>query len=629
MVTALFSGELQADRFYASGSTLSFGGLQSTGGATVSTGTLTFPNSNQLNFGASAGIDQSIKTFLSNPGLSITGPFVVGSGFISSPGTIQIVSPPSNPDPRLSFPNLGLRASIGHGGISSSYPGDITVTITPGGATTTSLISGMTTVPPSNLFLSGLGMFDPNQFVGLGNLGLPGSLITSGGSGFPFYAISGSSSLTSVLLGSTSKDGETFVLTPVDLGAMGQFILSAIPTNQALNGIASGLNNAGNRDFSNRLFRARSRYVSPDGGTASNNPFANRGRDIAASRYQRMESRLTGDTTISLNGRANSSTPNATSSSSAPILSDRNPFLSVEQPAGASLDPSVLATGEKWILWAGTDFGNVELDDLGPNAAGVDSHTYSSSIGLEYAVNDAISLGVGWSHLWNDNTLTRDLGSIDVEGDSAVVYGTWFKDNFWADLLYSYSSNEAETRRNTGLGTTVLGTPDIETHTASLNLGYNMGIDDGRIIHGPTFGASYTEGQVGSYTETGDPRSNTQFAGQEFGSLITRVGYQVNWSQESTIGLLRPQLRIGYGRENLKQEQTTAAALIPNAANNNTFVGVVNGQTSDPGEGWMELGAGISIQLSDTCSLTFDYETQIFRENVSVHYGTAMVRMKF
>lgn len=440
--------------------------------------------------------------------------------------------------------------------------------------------------------------------------------------------------LTSVILSATDVPGiDNILLFDLDAGnldAGNQVITSALPTNQALNWIASGLSNSGLRDFSSRLHRVRSRYV-PSGGTSasSGSPWANREVSAAASRYRSLENRLTGDTTINLNGPSRADSPGVSSSASAPVINDGSSFLSAEHPAGASFDPGVLAGGENWILWTGTDFGKVDLDDLGPNAVGVDSQSYTYSIGVEYAVSDAISLGVGWSHLWSDSILSRDLGSVDVEGDSAVIYATLFKNNLWADLLYSYGDNEAEVHRNTGLGTTVRGTPDIETHQTTLNLGYNMGLDGGRVVHGPTFGASYSEGRIDAYSETGDPRTNTQFAGQEFESLITRVGYQVNWRQDSTIGELRPQLRVGYGRENLDQEQAVAAALIPNAANNNSFFGVVNGQSSDPGEGWMEFGAGIGIQLTDSCLLTFDYETQIFRENVSVHYGSAMLQMQF
>lgn len=426
-----------------------------------------------------------------------------------------------------------------------------------------------------------------------------------------------------------------FMMPPTeDMGAIDQVTMSALPLNQTLTGIAQNGGNAGTRDFGNRLFRNRTRFEPQNGATTSvGDRFNNRGREVAASRYRSLEGRLNGDTTISLTPRSSSashlggSNPTTTVSSGSVSLNDSSPFLSAEVPAGDTVS-GALTGGDSWVLWASTDFGKVELEDLGNNNPGMESNSYSSSIGFEYALNDSLSLGLGWSHLWNDNTLTGGLGSVDVEGDSVVTYATWFRNNFWADALYSYGSSEAEIARSTGLGTTVRATPDIETHQASVNLGYNIGHDGGRVVHGPTFGATYTEGTVDGYTETGDPRSNTRFIEQDFESLITRLGWQVNWQEESTIGLLRPQVRIGYGRENLNRDRNAFGTLVPNVANNNTVFGI--GQsTSDPGEGWMELGAGLGVEISENCRLIFDYETQIFRENAKVHYGSAMVRMKF
>ena len=239
-------------------------------------------------------------------------------------------------------------------------------------------------------------------------------------------------------------------------------------------------------------------------------------------------STLSGTNSISLSPASPSARSTTSSSSGTGLtLSDSNPFLSTEVPAG-DYAKGVIAGGSDWILWASSDYGRVELDDLGNNTPGLESNSYSASIGFEYEVSDALAIGLGWSHLWNDNTLTGGLGSVDVEGNSVVTYATFFRNNFWADVFYSYGSNEADINRNTGLGTVVRAAPDIETHQASLNLGYNIGHQGGKIVHGPTFGATYTEGTVDAYTETGDPQNNIAFNEQDFESLITRLGWQVN-----------------------------------------------------------------------------------------------------
>ncbi len=485
-----------------------------------------------------------------------------------------------------------------------------------------------TTHTGSNFGWSGTSLIVPLGFTS-------GSISGSGTYPLPLSTLVGGNAMAFAMSFSHDIGNGTFIhmfmMPPADedMDAINQVMTSALPTNQALGGIASGLPNAGTRDFSNRLFGVRSRYVPPGGGsTASNDLSANRGRSIAASRYHRMETRLNGSNTISLNGASRTSSTSASGQLGTPVINDNQPFLSVERSAGTYLAPGTIAAGKNWSVFASADFGKVELDDLGPTTPGVQSNTQVSNIGFEYAVSDNLSIGAGWSHLWNDNTVNGGLGSVDVEGNAAVIYATYFKDNFWGDFLYSYGEYESDVRRNTGVGTVVNGTPDIETHQAAFNIGYNMGHDGGRIVHGPTFGVSYTEGTVGGYTETGDPANNTAFASQDFESFITRLGYQVNWKVESTIGQMRPQVRIGYGRENLNRDQTVAAALVPNVANNNTVFGI--GQSSaDPGEGWLELGAGISIDLCENAALLIDYDGQFLRQDSQAHFGSVKVQMKF
>ena len=81
------------------------------------------------------------------------------------------------------------------------------------------------------------------------------------------------------------------------------------------------------------------------------------------------------------------------------------------------------------------------------------------------------------------------------------------------------------------------------------------------IRYGPTFTANYSWGELDGYRETGDPRANAIFGAQEFESLVTQLGWQVTWAHETKWATLTPQLRLGYGRENLNQEENLSAEL--------------------------------------------------------------------
>ena len=92
---------------------------------------------------------------------------------------------------------------------------------------------------------------------------------------------------------------------------------------------------------------------------------------------------------------------------------------------------------------------------------------------------------------------------------------------------------------------------------------------------------------------------------------------------ETNYGMMRPQIRVGYGRENLNQDQRVQA-FVP-TLNNLTFI-----QTqADPGESWLDFGAGVAWQVKDNVAVQLDYNAQYLREDVSAHFGTVRARVGF
>ncbi len=410
----------------------------------------------------------------------------------------------------------------------------------------------------------------------------------------------------------------------VDYGALYSLTSSALPMNGAAGQIAGGVQQIGVNGLGSRLFRVRNRTTGGSGVAQAGSSFESRGRSVAASRYARFEERLEGEASIKLDGYRK---PLETSSTLDPSgLSFDNPF-SVTREAGVEASSGVVSSGSNWELFVSADFGSIKTDSLAATP-GIESNTQAGTVGFEYQVNDTLNLGVGWSHLQNDNTLTNNLGGVDLEGNTGMAYATLFKNNLWADLLYSYGSYDVDISRNTGLGSTVRGDTDVSTHLTMLNLGYNIPAGD-HIVHGPTFGAEYTDGQLNGYTETGDPRANTRFADQDFESLVTRLGWQVTWSGDTNIGVMTPQVRIGYGRENIDQDRNIAGTLV-NSPFGPGLGGFTAGQMQTvPGEGWMDLGAGIGIQICPNIGLYVDYQTQLFREATTAQYGSVRAEIKF
>lgn len=360
---------------------------------------------------------------------------------------------------------------------------------------------------------------------------------------------------------------------------------SAIPMNLAIGQIGSDVHHQAVRGINNRLFRARART------TAGN--------------LKRFP--------VSL--RQSSGFPSAQSSANA-------------------ASPDTVAAGDNWEYFVSGSFGDVGLDNLGANP-GLDSSTYNSTVGFEYKVSDPFSVGLGWSHVWNDNDMNGGLGSVDMDGDAAIVYATWFKNNVWADLLYGYGAYEADIRRPNGGGTSV-ASPDLTAHQLSLNVGYNIEADtantwlapltagNSRLVYGPTLGVDYSTGTLDGYAETGSPGFDAVFGDQDFDSLIARVGGQVTHSTRINWGRFQSQLRLEYAHESQDQGNTVRGSLVVDPLITAT------GTDLAAGRDWLEAGAGVSLDVVDSdVTVYLDYTGQFFRSDMTSSYFTLGARMRF
>ena len=414
-------------------------------------------------------------------------------------------------------------------------------------------------------------------------------------------------------------------LTIVDQGAIAQLLGSAVPMNISVGQIVDQIHNVPGRTLNRRLHRLRSRHQHHENG-----------HEVEASHFARSKTNLTGSQTIDLTASHSFNRDLEGQNFQAPLINDAIPALGLftEQPAHYSHDPNHIIGGDNWEVYASADFGNYSMDNQG-RVSHLESDTWAATAGIEFYINENLALGAGWSHVWNTSELSNGIGSFDIEGDAFMVYGSWFRNNFWADLFYSYGKYEANIQRNTFIGAGVSANPDLEAHQSTLNLGYN--IPTGRFVHGPTFRADYRFGNVDGYTETGNTRANTRFEEQEYDSFITTLGWQVNWQEEACWGALHPSFRLGYGRQNLQQE-TAITGTLENSPitiiQNGTVIGR-GGQFSDQlnrqdaGEGWLDFGAGVGMEFHNNWHLHFDYQARFFQENATLHYGTVKVGRSF
>lgn len=301
------------------------------------------------------------------------------------------------------------------------------------------------------------------------------------------------------------------------------------------------------------------------------------------------------------------------------VVSTLENVFSVEQFAGCEVCPEP----KRWEVYAVGDFGNFEQDALDTVNRGFQSDTWAGSVGVEYLVGKGLNVGAAYTYADNDTDLNEGLGNVDIEGNLYSVYATAFRDNRYVDVLYSYGDFENTLVRNTlTAGGFATGTPESDSHTFSINAGQNFEFCG--LVTGPTLGFDYTDGEVDAYNETGGGFAALNYEARKYTSSISSVGWQVSKTMGVNAGSLTLQGFTSWEHEFTPEGGNVRASLanFPTALN-------LNQPGAAPGTDWMVLGAG--VRLDSHCGWNFevDYQTQLFRDDVTAHYVGGKVAAEF
>lgn len=275
----------------------------------------------------------------------------------------------------------------------------------------------------------------------------------------------------------------------------------------------------------------------------------------------------------------------------------------------------------RWQAFATVNYGNVRLSPINKQA-GVQVDAWASGVGIERHVSRRMTLGFAFSFLQSTQTYTGGLGRVELEGPALSAYLSYVRSNVWCNLLYSFGDYDMGTSRNPGFGFTgAQGSTTAYTNTVQLNTGYSLRFQNNTLVMGPFAGVDYLHGSVDGYSETGGGPAALSFARQTFQSLVTRVGWSVSKKVTTDWAVITPQVRLSYERQNVR--------------NNGTSVSLINapftatGGHQSPGQDYMVVGAGVSFQFTPTLSLLLNYQTQIFRNNMTAQFASVRLGCKF
>ncbi len=248
--------------------------------------------------------------------------------------------------------------------------------------------------------------------------------------------------------------------------------------------------------------------------------------------------------------------------------------------------------------------------------------SWATSVGIERHVSRRVMVGFAATYLSSTQTYTGGLGEVDLEGPNLAAYLTYVRKDFWSSLVYAFGDYDLDSTRNPGFGQPVAsGSTRAYTNAVQYNTGWNFRFQNNTLITGPFAGIDYLHGTIDAYNETGGGIAALRFNKQSFDSLVTRVGWTTSKKIDTNWAVITPQLRLSYERQNIKNNGTSVQSLIvPISA---------SGGNQTPGQDYMVIGTSVNFQFTPDFSLLIGYQTQIFRNNMTSHFGSVRFGYKF
>jgi uncharacterized protein with beta-barrel porin domain len=292
-----------------------------------------------------------------------------------------------------------------------------------------------------------------------------------------------------------------------------------------------------------------------------------------------------------------------------------------------------LAEVKGWQAFATAGYGSADTDTSLP-AVGFQTDTVSGSVGAEYHATPQWVVGGAFTYVESQNTFGSGLGDVDIEGESVAGYVSFLGEHFYASFLYAFGSFEHDIQRDTLFNNTASAEPNSRAHTLQFNAAYNAKV--GAFTTGPYVGLDYVIGELESYQEAGGSTAILRVPGQNFDSLISRLGWQLARTYEVGSVKVTPQVRVAWAHEYRNDSEAVDVALArspfrlgsdPGSPGIGRFGASADSQP--PARDCLEIGAAVGIYWQDRFGIIVDYGARLLQGDAAAHYVSLTGSLKF
>ncbi len=298
---------------------------------------------------------------------------------------------------------------------------------------------------------------------------------------------------------------------------------------------------------------------------------------------------------------------------------------------GASGDE---AMGGKLGLFINGSLGNGDKDETAFEAA-YDFELTGVTVGIDYRFTDSMIGGVAVGYATSDTDFDTG-GSLDADGVTGSIFGSWYGERAHIDLIAGYGSQSLDSVRRvtytlaeepTPIDHTATGDTDSDVTSAGLSAGYEFGQGAWRIA--PTAAVSYLDVSIDGFSEHGgsNPELNLEFDDQDAESLQLQLGFDLGYTASTSWGVVTPYARAMQVWEQENDQQTFFIRYVADPFKTPETTAAVTSDDAD--DSFVLWAVGISAVFANGFGGFIDYESVASLDTVSYGEFTLGLRYQF
>jgi outer membrane lipase/esterase len=280
---------------------------------------------------------------------------------------------------------------------------------------------------------------------------------------------------------------------------------------------------------------------------------------------------------------------------------------------------------------------------------GFDFKDNGVTAGVDYRFTDGLVFGVAVGHSDGSTDFDDASAHLDSRSNTASLYGTFYKNDFYVDVIGTYGHINYNADRTTTVAldpTVTVVAPNCAGDTCAIDVNgstsarqYAFGTSAGYsfnqhgFVFGPDIALDYTRINVDGFIENDPSQSGMALSyGDQTGeSLILKAGGHLSYVISTPFAVISPQVRLRYDHEFKNDQRASTAHFAADPT-----IGAPDGPISNfviltdvPDRNYFDWAAGLSAQFPFGISAFIDYNAVAGESNLTSHEFAFGIRIQY